>query len=371
MDKDIYFDYAATTPVDPAVLEVMIPYFNEKFGNASSSTHSYGWQAKEAVNYSQRLIAENIGAEAKEIVFTSGATESINIAIKGVFDRYQTKGNHIISCETEHKSTLDTLKHLEQKGARITYLPVDKDGRVSLKSVEDAICDDTILISVMWINNETGVIQNIKQIGAIANKFNVLFMCDATQAVGKVKIDVKENNISLMAFSAHKIYGPKGIGALYASRKNPRVSLSAYIHGGSQENTLRAGTLNTPSIVAFGKAISLLENKQEAEKITLLSDKIKKYLTDQGGVVNGLSTCPHIINVQFLGSNAVSLLKVNKHFCFSLGSACSSESLEPSHVLRAMDLSVKAVKSSFRISIGRMTTTEEVNRFIKEFKLNS
>jgi cysteine desulfurase len=371
MDKDIYFDYAATTPVDPAVLEVMIPYFSEKFGNPSSSTHSYGWRAKEAVNNSLRLIAENIGAESREVVFTSGATESINIALKGVFDRYQTNGNHIISCKTEHKSTLDTLEYLAQKGARITYLPVDKDGRISLKSLEDAICDDTILICIMWVNNETGVIQNIKQIGAIANKFKVLFLCDATQAIGKTDIDVNENNISLLALSAHKIYGPKGIGALYISRKNPRVSLATFIHGGSQENSLRAGTLNTPAIVAFGKAITLLGNKQEIKTIKLLSNQIVNFLIGQGGVINGSSTCPHIINVHFSGSNAVSLLKANKQFCFSLGSACSSENLEPSHVLRAMDLTVKAVKSSFRISIGRMTTADEVNRFIKEFKLNA
>ena len=369
MSKDVYFDYAATTPVDPAVLNEMLPYFTEKFGNASSNTHSYGWQAKEAVNNSRNILAKYIGAESSEIIFTSGATESVNIGLKGVFDLYQIKGKHIISCQTEHKSTLDTLAYLESKGATVTYLPVNNEGLVSIKTLESSISEDTVLISIMWVNNETGVVQNVKEIGGVASKHNILFMCDATQAIGKIDIiNVKENNIGLLAFSAHKIYGPKGIGALYISRKKPRANLSPFIHGGAQEKGLRSGTHNTPAIVGFGKAISLLGQANETNEIVLLSKRITSYFIELGGIINGSSTCPHIINVQLPDTKAINLLKTNKQFCFSLGSACNTESLKPSHVLKAMGLDTKSIKSSFRISLGRMTTSENVNKLIKEFK---
>jgi cysteine desulfurase len=368
MSQDVYLDYAATTPVDPAVLKEMLPYFTEKFGNASSSTHRYGWQAKEAVNNSRSILAKHVGAEPTEIIFTSGATESINLALKGVFDLYKTKGKHIISCQSEHKSTLETLAYLESKGAKITYLPVDDQGLIAAQDLENAICDDTILISIMWVNNETGVIQNVKKIGTISRKHKVLFLCDATQAIGKVDVNVKENNIALMAFSAHKIYGPKGVGALYVSRKNPRASLATLIHGGSQEKSLRSGTLNTPAIVGFGKAISILGLKKEADEIKSFSDKISSFFVGLGATINGSPCCTHIINIQLPNVKAVNLLKLNKQFCFSLGSACSAESLEPSHVLKAMGLTAEVIRNSFRISIGRMTTAKEVQKFIEEFK---
>jgi cysteine desulfurase len=367
MSKDIYFDYAATTPVDPVVLKKILPYFSDNFGNPNSSTHSYGWRAKEAVSNARFEIGKYINAESSEIIFTSGATESINIALKGVFELYQIKGKHIISCQTEHKATLDTLNYLESKGATVTYLPVDKNGLVSLKKLREAITTDTILICLMWVNNETGVTQKIKEIGEIANEYKVLFMCDATQAVGKVDINVKDANVGLMAFSSHKIYGPKGVGALYVSRKNPRANLAPFIHGGSQEKGLRAGTLNTPAIVGFGKAISLLGQKKETSDINLFSKKIISFFSDLGANVNGSSTCPHIISVQLPEVKAVNLIKANNQFCFSLGSACSSDSLEPSHVLKAMGLTSESIQKSFRISIGRMTTKEEVDRFVNEF----
>jgi cysteine desulfurase len=368
MNKDVYFDYASTTPVDAAVLETMLPYFSDNFGNASSSTHSYGWRSKEAVNNSRNTLANHIGAESSELIFTSGATESINIALKGVFDLYKVKGKHMITCQTEHKATLDTLAYLQSLGARVTYLPVDENGLISIQVLKDAICDDTILISIMWVNNETGVIQPIDKIGKIAFEHNILFMSDASQAIGKVHIDVKDSNIALMTFSAHKIYGPKGIGALYISRKKPRASLSQFIHGGSQEKGLRAGTLNTPAIVGFGKAVELI--KKDNEKIEILSKKIISYFIKIGAKINGSSTCAHIINIQIPKTKAVNLLKSNKQFCFSLGSACSSESLKPSHVLQAMGLSVEACKNSFRISIGKTTTEKDVDRLITEFKID-
>ena len=369
--NEVYLDYAATTPVDPEVLDEMLPYFSEKFGNANSSTHSQGWRAKEAVKNARNTLAKQIKAESSEIIFTSGATESINMAIKGVFDQYQIKGKHIISCETEHKATLETLNFLESKGAKVTYLPADQTGAVALEDIEKAITKNTILITIMWVNNETGVIANMKAIGALAEQHQVLLMCDATQAVGKIEINVKEHHIGLMAWSAHKVYGPKGIGALYISRKKPRVSLPTYLHGGTQENGLRSGTADTPSIVGFGKAMELINKKEEKERIQKLSSQIITFFKSKKAIINGSSSTPHIMNIQFPQTKAVNLLKTNKQFCFSLGSACNADSLKPSHVLKSMGLSDQKIKSSIRISIGRFTTQKEVDRLIQEFSIGS
>lgn len=371
VNNEIYLDYAATTPVDPEVLETMLPYFSDKFGNASSSTHSFGWRSKEAVANSRNIIASHIGAEPSEIIFTSGATESINIALKGVYESYKTVGNHIITCETEHKACLDTLAYLESKGARITFLPVDKNGHVSLEELKNAICDDTILVSIMWVNNETGVIQNVKDIGAIAYEHKVLFMSDASQALGKVPVDVKSNHLSIMPISAHKIYGPKGIGALYISRRGPRANVAPFTHGGSQEKGIRSGTLNTPGIVGFGKAVSLLGKQDEADRIKSFSKKIINFFTHNNAIVNGKKASPYILNIQLDKTKAVNLLKTNKSFCFSLGSACSSENLKPSHVLKSMGLKDDAISRSFRISIGRMTSEKEVAYLLENFKVDS
>lgn len=371
MNKNIYLDYASTTPMDERVLKKMLPYFSEHFGNASSNTHKYGWQAKTVIKKARKTIASNIAADDTELIFTASATESINIALKGVFDRYKIKGKHIISCVTEHQATLDTLKFLESQGAQVTYLPVNQKGLISLDDLENSICPETILINIMWVNNETGVIQDIPSIGKIAKKHNVLFACDATQAFGKFEINVKEHHIGLLTFSAHKIYGPKGIGGLFVGRKKPRATLSSFVHGGGQEKGIRAGTLNTPGIVGFEAAFELLNEKQEAERIALFSQKITQFLVSQGAIINGSlnQKCPHIINARCKNKKATELIKENASFCFSLGSACTSESLAPSHVLKAMGLSDTEALNSFRISIGRNTTKEEIEKFIADFSV--
>lgn len=362
MKTPIYLDYAATTPMDQLVVEVMLPFFTETYGNAGSGTHPFGWKAKFAVEEARKKVAKEIGAEPDEIIFTSGATESINLAIKGVYENYSPYGKHIISCKTEHKAVLDTLSFLESKGADITYLDVDKNGNLSLEELEKTIRKDTILLAFMWVNNETGLIHPIEKIGKIAQKHQVVFLSDATQALGKLAIDVKKNNVGLLPISAHKIYGPKGIGALYVSKKNPRVSLAPLIHGGGQEQQLRAGTLNVPGIVGLGKAIELLGNKQEQEKIRELKKLLVEISTEKGAKINGAdgSTVDHIISVQWPGINAAELIKKLPLLAFSLGSACVSENPEPSHVLSAMHLNPTEIKSSFRLSIGRNTTTNEI-----------
>src|SRR3978361_708552 len=280
MNIPVYLDNNATTPMDPRVLEAMLPYFLEKFGNAASRNHPFGWVAEEAVDYAREQVAKLIGASEKEIIFTSGATEADNLAIKGVFEMYKEKGNHIITTVTEHKAVLDTCKHLEKLGAKVTYLPVQGDGMISLQELEAAITNETILVSIMYGNNEIGVIQPIKEIAAIAHKYGALFMTDATQAVGKIPVDVNADGIDLLAFTAHKMYGPKGIGALYVRRKGPRVKVTAQMDGGGHERGMRSGTLNVPGIVGLGKACKLcgLEMESEAKRLSGLRDKLQKSL---------------------------------------------------------------------------------------------
>ena len=375
--KNIYFDHAATTPMDPDVLEAMLPFFTEDFGNASSGTHHYGSKAKAAVNYFRKKIANAINAEEGEITFNSGATEGINTILKGVFDRYHTKGKHIISCKTEHKATLDCLDYLSSIGAEITYISVNSNGMINLQELEDSIRPDTILISFLFINNETGVVFPVEKIGELAEQKKTLFFCDATQALGKTTVDVKKIKAAAMVFSAHKINGPKGVGALYCSRKNPRISFTPLLHGGSQEKQLRPGTLNVPGIVGFAKAVELIpENNGGVEAF---SSSIVNHLTNNGAVINGRKNgslfnqhlIPHIINIQLPSIKAARLIQLNPNFAFSLGSACNSEQKDPSHVLTAMGLTKKEIESSFRISIGKTTTKEEVEEFIQKFKIQA
>lgn len=369
----IYLDYNATTPCDDRVLAEMLPYFTEKFGNASAKIHRYGWVANQAVEDARIQIATLINADPSEIIFTSGATESCNLATKGVFERYKTKGNHIITCATEHHAVLDSCKHLENLGASITYLSVDNSGLIDLKKLEDAIQDNTILIAIMYGNNETGVIQDIEKIGAIAKAKKVLFFTDATQAIGKTKVDVIHDGIDLLALSAHKIYGPKGVGALFVRRKNPRVALIAQMDGGGQEKNWRSGTYNVTGIVGMGKAchIYLKEGKEEQNRLKKLQYEIEQFfIEDNAAIINGAKSkrLPNVSNIAFEGIDAQRLItNLNNEFAFSLGSACTSATDGPSHVLTAMGLSNTIIKGSIRISIGRMTTSAEIQELKKKF----
>ncbi len=363
----IYLDYNATTPVDARVLEAMLPYFTQKFGNAASNHHSFGWAAAEAADYAREKVARLIGAAPQEIIFTSGATESINLALKGVLEAYAVKGNHIITCATEHKAVLDTCKHLEKNGTQITVLPVSQDGLIELSELEAAITDRTVLIAVMYGNNETGVIQPISAISAIARKHGVIFFTDATQAIGKLKVNVQEDGIDLMAMSAHKIYGPKGVGALFVRRRDPRVRLVAQQDGGGHERGMRSGTLNVPGIVGLGMACELLQQELEAEteRIKQLRDRLESQLMKIDGVqINGnrQHRLPNVCNLSFGGVTGNNLLiALNKSLAVSSGSACTSASPEPSHVLQAMGLDLQTSKNTIRFSLGRYTTEEEID----------
>ncbi|MBC8052471.1 MAG: IscS subfamily cysteine desulfurase [Sphingobacteriaceae bacterium] len=373
MNLPIYLDNNATTPMDPRVLEAMIPYFTQKFGNAASRNHPFGWAAEEGVDYAREQVAKLIGANEKEIIFTSGATEANNLAIKGVFEMYKDKGNHIITCTTEHKAVLDACKHLEKLGAEITYLQVKSDGLINLQELENAITDKTILVSIMYGNNEIGVIQPIKEISAITHKHGALFFTDATQAVGKIPVDVIADGIDLMAFSAHKMYGPKGVGALYVRRKNPRVKVTAQMDGGGHERGMRSGTLNVPGIVGFGKACELcnLEMAEEAKRLSALRDKLESSLTIlEESYVNGNREyrLPHVANISFKYVEGEGLMMAMKDMAVSSGSACTSASLEPSYVLKSLGLSDDLAHSSIRFGLGRFTTEEEVNFAIEQTK---
>ena len=373
MNLPIYLDNNATTPMDPRVLDAMIPYFTQKFGNAASRNHAFGWAAEEAIDYARGQVAQLIGANEKEIIFTSGATEADNLAIKGVFEMYKDKGNHIITVVTEHKAVLDTCKHLEKLGASVTYLPVKEDGLIDLQELENAITDKTILVSVMYGNNEIGVIQPIKEISAIAHKHGALFFTDATQAVGKIPVDVNADGIDLLAFSAHKMYGPKGIGALYVRRKNPRVKVTAQMDGGGHERGMRSGTLNVPGIVGFGKACELcrLEMADEAKRLSALRDKLEKALTVlEESYVNGNveHRLPHVANISFKYVEGEGLMMAMKDMAVSSGSACTSASLEPSYVLKSLGLSDDLAHSSIRYGLGRFTTEEEIDFAIEQTK---
>ena len=367
----IYLDHNATTPMDPRVLEAMLPYFVENFGNAASRNHSFGWQAEEAVDYAREQIAQLIGADPKEIIITSGATEGDNLGIKGIFEMYASKGNHIITCTTEHKAVLDTCKHLEKLGAEVTYLEVQPDGLIDLKQLEAAMRPTTILVAIMYANNEIGVIQPVKEISAIAKKHGALFFTDAVQAVGKIPVDVNADGIDLMAFTAHKMYGPKGVGALYVRRKNPRVKVTAQLDGGGHERGMRSGTLNVPGIVGFGKACELarLEMASDTERISKLRDKLENALKQiDESYVNGnpAHRLPHVSNISFKYVEGEGLMMgFNKDIALSSGSACTSASLEPSYVLKALGLGDDLAHSSLRFGLGRYTTEEQIDFTIK------
>lgn len=363
----IYLDNNSTTPCDPRVVDAMLPYFYEMHGNAASRSHQFGWEAEDAVDYAREQIAQLLKSEDKEVIFTSGATESNNLALKGVYEMYAKKGNHIITTEIEHKAILDTCKHLEKQGAEVTYLKVQEDGMVNLADLEAAMKPSTILVSIMWANNETGVVQPMKAIAEICEKNGVLFHSDATQAVGKIPTYPRELGIHLMSFTAHKMYGPKGVGALYVSRKNPRVKVTAQMDGGGHERGMRSGTLNVPGIVGFGKAaeIARLEMQQDTERLSKLRDRLEATLTKlEETKVNGNleHRMPHVTNISFKHVEGEGLMMTfNQNIAVSSGSACTSASLEPSYVLVGMGLGDDLAHSSIRFSLGRFTTDEEVD----------
>jgi cysteine desulfurase len=367
MKLPIYMDYHATTPMDPRVFEAMKPYFLQTFGNAASRNHSFGWEAEEAVEKSRKQIASLIGATAKEIVFTSGATESNNLALKGVAEMYAEKGNHIITAATEHKAILDTCKRLEKHGVRVTYLPVQQNGLVDLEQVQAAITDKTILISIMYANNEIGVIQPIAELGKIAKSKGALLHTDATQAVGKVPVNVIKDNIDLMSMSGHKMYGPKGVGALYVRRKNPRVQITAQMDGGGHERGMRSGTLNVPGIVGLGEACALCqaEMPEESKRMAFLRDKLMHKLQSEldETYINGTMEhrLPNNLNISFAYVEGESLLMGINDIAVSSGSACTSATLEPSYVLKALGAGDDLAHSSIRFGLGRFNTEEEVD----------
>jgi len=372
MKLPIYMDYHATTPVDPRVVDAMLPYFTTHFGNAASRNHAFGWEAEEAVETARRQVADLIGANPKEIIFTSGATESNNLAIKGVAEMYREKGNHIITCVTEHKAVIDTCKKLEKQGGRVTYLPVQKDGRIDLADLRAAITEKTILITIMTANNEIGVLQPIAEIGAIAKEKGILFHTDAVQAVGKVPFSVTDAKVDLVSMSGHKFYGPKGVGALYVRRRNPRVLLAEQISGGGHERGMRSGTLNVPGIVGLGAAaaIAQAEMATESERLRTLRDELNKKLHANLDelYINGSMEhrLPHNLNVSFAYVEGESLLMGINDVAVSSGSACTSASLEPSYVLKALGAGDDLAHSSIRFGLGRWTTEEEVDYVVEK-----
>ncbi|OQW56718.1 MAG: IscS subfamily cysteine desulfurase [Nitrospira sp. ST-bin4] len=373
MKLPIFLDNHSTTPMDPRVLDAMLPYFVEKFGNAASRNHAFGWAAEEAVELARKQIAKLINADSKEIVFTSGATESDNLALKGVLEMYKEKGTHLITSSTEHRAVLDTAKSLEAKGlATVTYLPVDKHGMVNPDDVRNAITDKTVLISVMLANNEIGTINPIREIGKIAKEKGVLFHCDATQGVGKIPVDVQAMGIDLMSFTAHKMYGPKGVGALYVRKKSPRVRLVAQMDGGGHERGMRSGTLPVPLIVGFGKACELCEQEMATEtaRLTAMRNRLETAIMAglEESYLNGHPTdrLPGNLNISFAYVEGESLLMGMKDIALSSGSACTSATLEPSYVLRALGVGVELAHSSIRFGLGRFNTEEEVDYTIKK-----
>lgn len=366
-DPIIYLDNASTTPTDPRVLDAMLPYFNALPGNAASRTHALGWYAEEAVATARQQLAGLIGADPREIVFTSGATEAINLAIKGVWEAYRRKGAHIVTVQTEHSAVLDTCRRLEKQGATVTYLPVGKDGIIQLSELEAAIREDTLLVAVMWANNETGVIQPMEAIGEVCTRRGVWLLSDATQAVGKISVHPKEWGVHLMALSAHKMYGPKGVGALYVSRQNPAVQITAQMDGGGHERGRRSGTLNVPGIVGLGKAAELAAAEMTAEALRLggLRDQLEDALTQRVARthVNGstLHRLPHLSNISFLPFDSELLMRTfSMQLAVSSGAACTSAALEPSHVLLAMGCTDVHAHAALRFSLGRFTQASDI-----------
>lgn len=370
----VYLDNHATTKVDPRVVAAMLPYFGEQYGNAASRHHEFGWRAEAAVEKARKQIAELIRAQANELVFTSGATESINLALKGVAEAYARKGNHIITAATEHKAVLDTCTRLEKYGFNITILPVDEYGLISLEELERAITDKTILVSIMMANNEIGTIAPAAEIGKVCREHQVLFHTDATQAVGKIPVDVQAMNIDLMSFSAHKMYGPKGVGALYIRSASPKLNLAPQIDGGGHERGMRSGTLNVPAIVGFGEAarIAQLEMNDEEERTARLRDKLvnQTLVTVEESRLNGHPTerLPNNANITFKDADADKVMMAMKDVAVSSGSACSSAQPEPSHVLRAIGRSVQEAKCSLRFGLGRFTTEQEIDYTIERVR---
>jgi len=367
MKLPIYLDYQATTPVDPRVLDAMLPFLREDFGNAASRSHAFGWKAEEAVEKAREEIAATIGASGKEIIFTSGSTEAINLALKGVVEMYASKGRHVVTSLAEHKAVLDTCKHLEKLGCEVTYLKPDKTARIAPEQVRAAIRPDTVLVALMWANNEVGTLNPIREIGAVCRATGTLFFTDATQAVGKVPVDVEADHVDLLCLSAHKIYGPKGVGALYVRRKNPRVRLAAQMDGGGHERGMRSGTLNVPGIVGLAKACELARTElaEESARCRALREHLHERIERELGyvVLNGHATerLPGNLNLSFHFVEGESLIMGISDVAVSSGSACTSASLEPSHVLRAMDVGEDLAHSSIRFGIGRFTTREEVD----------
>jgi cysteine desulfurase len=373
IQKPIYLDYNSTTPCDPEVVEAMLPFFNDQFGNASSKTHAFGWEAEEAVEYARQQIAVLIGAHSQEIIFTSGATESTNLAIRGLLEGIDS-AKHIITVATEHKAVLDLCYFLESKGVSLTILPVDKHGQLDLEALENAINPSTKLIAVMYANNETGVIMPVEQIAAIANRHGVPFFCDATQAVGKIKVDMNTVAIDMMAFSAHKFYGPKGVGALYIRKSTTKLKLTPLQFGGGHERKLRSGTLNVPGIVGMGKAAEICNKQIDQDALMLRS--LQQYFIDSIRQINELrlnvshkNTMPNVVNVsaEIIGGDRL-LNMISKYVAASSGSACSSALVEPSHVLKAMDISDEDALASIRFSFGRNTTLEELDIVLDAIK---
>jgi cysteine desulfurase len=369
----IYMDYHSTTPVDPRVLEAMLPAFQGSFGNAASRNHPFGWEAERLVERARTQVARILHAEPKEIVFTSGATESNNLALKGVAEVYREKGDHFITQVTEHKSVLDPCKYLEKKGIRVTYLPVDSEGRVNLEDLRKAVTERTLLISVMAANNEIGTIQPLEEIGKIAKERGILFHVDAAQAVGKIPVDVEKMGIDLLSFTSHKMYGPKGVGALYVRRKNPRVRLVPFLHGGGHEGGLRSGTLNVPAIVGFGEACEIAEKERDTESVRLLQlrsrlfDAIKNRFPDVHLNGHPEKRLPGNLNLSFPYVEGESLLMgLSEEVAVSSGSACSSASVEPSYVLKSLGIGEALIHSSIRFGLGRFTTEEEVDYTAKK-----
>ena len=367
MPETIYLDNNATTRTDPRVVEAMLPYFGEVYGNAASGSHAFGWAAEAAVKKARNQVAALIGADAREIVWTSGATESDNLALKGVFEQYAPGGGHLITCVTEHKAILDSAKHLERLGHRVTYLPVDSEGRLCLNALAEALTEDTTLVSIMLGSNEVGTLQPVAEIGALCRAKGVLFHCDATQAVGKMPLDMSVLPIDLLSFTAHKMHGPKGVGALYVRRRDPRVRLALQMDGGGHEQGRRSGTLNVPGIAGFGRACEICQNELAAEQLylTRLRDRLIEGLLDAvpGTVLNGHRTerLPHNANIAFEGIESDALLTALPNIALSTGSACSSESLSASYVLKALGFDDARAYSSVRFGLSRFTTEAEID----------